>query len=110
MIAFFGLNEKVGNVTYYDSTGQESPFTKPYSEYTAKLIDEEIKKITSKAYEKAKKILSENKKGLVSIAKLLLDKEVIFKQDVESILGKRQWKEVKRIRVNQIKKMIYEHL
>ncbi|MBH76408.1 MAG: peptidase M41 [Flavobacteriales bacterium] len=104
MIAFFGLNEKVGNVTYYDSTGQESPFTKPYSEYTAKLIDEEIKKITSKAYEKAKKILSENKKGLVSIAKLLLDKEVIFKQDVEGILGKRQWKEVKRIRVNQIKK------
>ena len=104
MIAFFGLNEKVGNVTYYDSTGQESPFTKPYSEYTAKLIDEEIKKITSKAYEKAKKILSENKKGLVSIAKLLLNKEVIFKQDVEGILGKRQWKEVKRIRVNQIKK------
>ena len=104
MIAFFGLNEKVGNVTYYDSTGQESPFTKPYSEFTAKLIDEEIKKITSKAYEKAKKILSENKKGLVSIAKLLLEKEVIFKQDVEGILGKRKWKEVKRIRVNQIKK------
>ena len=104
MIAFFGLNEKVGNVTYYDSTGQESPFTKPYSEFTAKLIDEEIKKITSKAYEKAKKILSDNKKGLVSIAKLLLEKEVIFKQDVEGILGKRKWKEVKRIRVNQIKK------
>jgi len=104
MIAFFGLNEKVGNVTYYDSTGQESPFTKPYSEFTAKLIDEEIKKITSKAYEKAKKILSQNKKGLVSIAKLLLEKEVIFKQDVEGILGKRKWKEVKRIRVNQIKK------
>ena len=104
MIAFFGLNEKVGNVTYYDSTGQESPFTKPYSEFTAKLIDEEIKKLTSKAYEKAKKILSENKKGLVSIAKLLLEKEVIFKQDVEVILGKRKWKEVKRIRVNQIKK------
>ncbi len=104
MIAFFGLNEKVGNVTYYDSTGQESPFTKPYSEFTAKLIDEEIKKITSKAYEKAKKILSDNKKGLVLIAKLLLEKEVIFKQDVEGILGKRKWKEVKRIRVNKIKK------
>ncbi len=104
MIAFFGLNEKVGNVTYYDSTGQESPFTKPYSEFTAKLIDEEIKKITSKAYEKAKKILSDNKKGLKLIAKLLLEKEVIFKQDVEGILGKRKWKEVKRIRVNQIKK------
>jgi len=104
MIAFFGLNEKVGNITYYDSTGQESPFTKPYSEFTAKLIDEEIKKITSKAYEKAKKILSENKKGLISIAKLLLEKEVIFKQDVEGILGKRKWKEVERIRVNQIKK------
>ncbi len=104
MIAFFGLNDKVGNVTYYDSSGQDSPFTKPYSEFTAKLIDEEIKKITTEAYNKAKKILSEHKKSLISLAKLLLEKEVIFKQDVESILGKRKWKAEERIRVNKTKK------
>ena len=57
MIAFFGLNEKIGNVTYYDSSGQDSIFTKPYSEHTAQVIDEEIKKITQKAYMTAKKIL-----------------------------------------------------
>ena len=101
MIAFFGLNDKVGNVTYYDSSGQDSPFTKPYSEFTAKLIDEEIKKITSEAYNKAKKILSKHKKSLISLAELLLEKEVIFKQDVENILGKRKWKEEKRIRINK---------
>ncbi len=104
MIAFFGLNDKVGNVTYYDSSGQDSPFTKPYSEFTAKLIDEEIKKITTEAYNKAKKILSEHKKSLISLAKLLLEKEVIFKQDVEKILGKRKWKAEERIRVNKTKK------
>ena len=104
MIAFFGLNEKVGNVTYYDSSGQDSPFTKPYSEFTAKLIDEEIKKITTQAYTTAKKILSKHKKSLIELANLLLEKEVIFKKDVENILGKRKWKEVERIRVNKIKK------
>ena len=101
MIAFFGLNDKVGNVTYYDSSGQDSPFTKPYSEFTAKLIDEEIKKITSEAYKKAKEILSKHKESLISLAELLLEKEVIFKKDVENILGKRKWKEEKKIRVNK---------
>ena len=104
MIAFFGLNEKVGNVTYYDSSGQDSPFTKPYSEFTAKLIDEEIKKITTEAYTRAKQILSKQKKSLIELANLLLEKEVIFKKDVENILGKRKWKEVERIRVNKIQK------
>jgi len=104
MIAFFGLNDKIGNVTYYDSSGQDSPFTKPYSEYTAKLIDEEIKKITNEAYNKAKKILTKHKKSLIKLSELLLEKEVIFKKDVENILGKRKWKEVERIRVNKIKK------
>ena len=104
MIAFFGLNDKIGNVTYYDSSGQDSPFTKPYSEYTAKLIDEEIKKITTEAYNRAKKILTKHKKSLITLSELLLEKEVIFKKDVENILGKRKWKEVERIRVNKIKK------
>ena len=101
MIAIFGLNDKVGNVTYYDSSGQDSPFTKPYSEFTAKLIDEEIKKITSEAYKKAKDILSKHKKSLISLSELLLEKEVIFRKDVEKILGKRKWKEEERIRVNK---------
>ena len=104
MIAFFGLNEKIGNVTYYDSSGQDSIFTKPYSEYTAQVIDEEIKKITQKAYITAKKILEKNKNSLSKIAKLLLEKEVIFKDDVEKILGKRKWKKEERMRVSQIKK------
>jgi len=104
MIAFFGLNEQIGNVTYYDSSGQDSIFTKPYSEHTAQLIDIEIKKITQKAYLTAKKILQKNKEGLSKIANLLLDKEVIFKDDVEKILGKRKWKKEERIRVSQIKK------
>ena len=104
MIAFFGLNEKIGNVTYYDSSGQDSIFTKPYSEHTAQVIDEEIKKITQKAYITAKKILGKNKASLSKIAKLLLEKEVIFKDDVEKILGKRKWKKEERIRVSQIKK------
>jgi len=104
MIAFFGLNEKIGNVTYYDSSGQDSIFTKPYSEHTAQVIDEEIKKITQKAYMTAKKILGKNKESLSKIAKLLLEKEVIFKDDVEKILGKRKWKKEERIRVSQIKK------
>ena len=104
MIAFFGLNEKIGNVTYYDSSGQDSIFTKPYSEHTAQVIDEEIKKITQKAYITAKKILEKNKNSLSKIAKLLLEKEVIFKDDVEKILGKRKWKKEERMRVSQIKK------
>ena len=104
MITFFGLNDKIGNVTYYDSSGQESIFTKPYSEQTARVIDEEIKKITQKAYMSAKKILEKNKKSLTKIANLLLEKEVIFKDDVELILGKRKWKKEERMRVSQIKK------
>ena len=104
MIAFFGLNEKIGNVTYYDSSGQDSIFTKPYSEHTAQVIDEEIKKITQKAYLTAKKILQKHKQSLSKIAHLLLEKEVIFKDDVESILGKRKWKKEVRMRVSQIKK------
>ena len=104
MIAFFGLNEKIGNVTYYDSSGQDSIFTKPYSEHTAQVIDEEIKKITQKAYMTAKKILQKNKESLSKIAKLLLEKEVIFKDDVEKILGKRKWKKEERMKVSQIKK------
>ncbi len=90
MVVFFGLNEVVGNVSYYDSTGQSDyNFTKPYSEKTAQVIDEEVSKIVESAYNRAKSILSKNKENLEKLANKLIEKEVIFKEDVEDIFGKR---------------------
>jgi ATP-dependent metalloprotease FtsH len=90
MIVYYGLNEKVGNISYYDSSGQsEYAFTKPYSESTAELIDAEVKKTIEGAYIKTKQLLIEHKEGLSKLANLLLEKEVIFKEDMESIFGKR---------------------
>ena len=92
MVSVFGLNKKIGNRSYYDSSG-ESQFTKPYSEETARVIDEEVSKIIEKAYERAKDILGRNKEKLDALAKRLLEREVIFKDDLEQILGERQWAE-----------------
>lgn len=90
MVSIYGLNDKVGNLSYYDSTGaNEYGFTKPYSEKTAELIDEEVSKMVEAAYARAKKILSENKDLLIKLAEQLLEKEVIFKEDLEAIFGKR---------------------
>jgi ATP-dependent metalloprotease FtsH len=90
MVTIYGLNEKVGNITYYDSSGQqEYSMTKPYSEQTAVIIDEEISKIIEEQYQRAIKILSENKDKLTQLAEILLEKEVIFKDDLEKIFGKR---------------------
>ncbi len=90
MVTVYGLNEKIGNITYYDSTGQsEYNFTKPYSEETARVIDKEIYDIIEKQYKRAIQILSENKDKLITLAELLLEKEVIFKKDLEVIFGKR---------------------
>jgi len=89
-VVYYGLNEKVGNISYYDSTGQsEFSFGKPYSESTAKTIDEEVKKMIDIAYAKTKQILTTNKDKLTLLANKLLDKEVIFKEDLEEIFGKR---------------------
>jgi cell division protease FtsH len=90
MVSVYGLNKRIGNRSYYDSSG-ESQFTKPYSEDTAKVIDEEVSKIIEKAYEKAKELLMAHKEKLDSLARKLLDKEVIFKDDLEEILGARKW-------------------
>jgi AFG3 family protein len=88
MIAFYGLSDKIGNISFYDSTGsQESPFQKPYGEETARLIDEEVRKLVNTAYEKVKKILNEHKEELHRIGELLLEKEVIYKEDLEKIVG-----------------------
>lgn len=92
MVTIYGLNEKLGNISYYDSTGQsEFSLSKPYSEKTAELIDEEVKKMIDQAYERTKKILLENREKLDRLAQALLQKEVIFKEDLEDIFGKRMF-------------------
>lgn len=97
MVSVYGLSDKVGNVSYYDSTGQSSGFTKPYSDETAKLMDEEINRIIEDSYSKTLELLRENISGLKEIAKLLIDKEVIFKEDMQRVLGERNWTEPKSI-------------
>jgi len=93
MVSIYGLNETIGNITYYDSSGQtDYNFSKPYSELTAQVIDKEISKIIEKQYKRAIEILKESKDKLKQLAERLLEKEVIFKDDLENILGKRPFK------------------
>lgn len=90
MVTIYGLNEKLGNITYYDSSGQsEYNFSKPYSEETALIIDKEINGLIENEYQRAIKILEENKDKLIQLADILIEKEVIFKDDLETIFGKR---------------------
>jgi cell division protease FtsH len=90
MVTIYGLNDKIGNVTYYDSSGQsEYSFSKPYSDETAKVIDAEISELIEGQYQRAIKILEENKDKLNQLADILIEKEVIFKDDLETIFGKR---------------------
>ena len=90
MVTIYGLNDKIGNVTYYDSTGQsEYNFSKPYSDETAKVIDKEISELIEGQYQRAIQILEENKDKLNQLADILIEKEVIFKDDLENIFGKR---------------------
>ena len=91
MVAYFGLNKRLGNISYYDSTGQqEYSLQKPYSEKTAEEIDEEVHKLVEESYERAKKLLSENKDKVQTLASMLLEREVIFSDDLEKIFGKRK--------------------
>ncbi|MBE0647321.1 MAG: ATP-dependent zinc metalloprotease FtsH [Bacteroidales bacterium] len=90
MVVYFGLNKVIGNISYYDSSGQsEYSFHKPYSEKTSEVIDQEIRKIVETAYERAKKLILEHKEQLEQLATLLLEKEVIFREDLEHVFGKR---------------------
>jgi len=92
MVTIYGLNDRVGNISFYDSTGQsEYSFGKPYSERTSQTIDEEVSKLVEGQYTRAKRILTENKDKLTALASKLLEKEVIFKEDLEKIFGDRQW-------------------
>ncbi|MBQ2187324.1 MAG: ATP-dependent zinc metalloprotease FtsH [Bacteroidales bacterium] len=97
MVMYYGLDDKIGNVSYYDSTGQqEYSFQKPYSEKTAETIDAEVHKLIEGAYQEALKILEEHKEGLTQLAEKLIDKEVIFTDDLVTIFGERPWKQEER--------------
>lgn len=90
MVAYYGFDDKLGNISYYDSTGrQDNSIQKPYSEATASMIDKQVRNLVSNAYQQSKQILSNHKGELVRVAELLLSKEVIFKEDLENILGSR---------------------
>ena len=92
MVAYYGLDERIGNRSYYDSTGQQDyALTKPFSEKTAEIIDEQVSKLIESAYQEALRILGDNLDGLKQLANKLIDKEVVFGDDLEMIFGKRPW-------------------
>ena len=96
MVVYYGMSDKVGTISYYDSTGQsDMSFTKPYSEQTSQAIDNEVKEIINKAYAMAEQVLDEHRDGMVALAELLLEREVVFTEDVERIFGKRK-KDIER--------------
>ena len=105
MVTVYGLNSEIGNVTYYDSSGNDG-FVKPYSEETGKKIDEEISMMIEAQYERAIQILEGNKDKLTVLADLLLEKEVIFKDDLEKIFGKRPFEDVLPVTESEEKKVI----
>ena len=101
MVAFYGLNKKIGNISYYDSSGQsEYSFSKPFSEETARVIDEEIHLLVENAYATAKELLSNNRDKLNQLAEILLLKEVIFREDLEKIFGKRPFPDHDHVMIN----------
>ncbi len=102
MVTVYGLNDKIGNISFYDSTGQsEYSFGKPYSEHTARMIDEEVRNIVEVQYVRAKRILTENKDKLTALATQLLEKEVIFKEDLEKIFGDRPFAPQEQVALTQ---------
>jgi cell division protease FtsH len=101
MVAFYGLNKKIGNISYYDSSGQnEYSFSKPFSEETARVIDDEIHKMVEDCYSKAKQLLTDNREKLNQLAEILLAKEVIFREDLEKIFGKRLFDDHEHVMIN----------
>ena len=99
MVAYYGLNKKIGNLSYYDSSGQqEYSFGKPFSEKTGEIIDQEISTLVEKAYKRSKEILTEHREQLEALAKRLIEKEVLFSDDLVEIIGKRPWGETLSIK------------
>ncbi len=101
MVTVYGMNDKVGNVSFYDPQ-QENAFTKPYSEETSKIIDQEVRKLIDESFERTKKLLREKKEEVVKLAEALLEKEVLFQSDVETLIGKRPFEEKKLLDVDHI--------
>ena len=103
MVSVYGMNEKLGNISFFDpQQGGEYSFTKPYSDETARMIDEEVRKLIDKAYERTKKLLTEKKAEVEKLAEALLEKEVLFQSDVETLIGKRPFEEKKTLEVGEI--------
>src|SRR5690606_2700143 len=98
MVSVYGMNEKVGNISFYDPQ-QENTFTKPYSEETSRMIDEEVRKLIDTAYEKTKQLLRDKKAEVEKLAEALLEREVLFQSDVEALIGKRPFEEKKVLEV-----------
>lgn len=105
MTSIYGLNERVGNISFYDSQGRDA-FTKPYSEDTAKVIDEEVSKLIEGQYQRALQLLAENQDKLAQLAERLLTSEVIFKEDLEAIFGKRPWDPIEEEKVMPVQDAI----
>ena len=103
MVSIYGLNKRIGNISYYDSQGRDM-FTKPYSDETAKIIDEEVSGLIEAQYSRALKILKKNKTKLIELAEKLLTDEVIFKEDLEAIFGVREWETVEESETKPIVK------
>ena len=99
MITVYGMNDKLGNISYYDPT-QEQTFTKPYSEQTAEMIDTEVRRLIDAAYVRTKALLTEKKEEVEKLAKALLEKEVLFQSDVEELIGKRPFEHKKLLDEN----------
>ncbi len=91
IVVYYGMSEKLSNVSYFDSASSDYSFTKPYSEKTAEIIDREVQSIIAEQYERAKKIIADNKDKHANLSQLLIEKEVIFSEDMENIFGKRPW-------------------
>jgi cell division protease FtsH len=94
MVTIYGMNEKLGNISYYDSKGSEYQFNKPYSETTAREIDEEVRKIIKEAYDRTKKLLKSKQDKLTILAEQLLKKEVLFQSDLEALVGPRPFEQL----------------
>ena len=100
MVTVYGMNDKVGNISFYDPQ-QENAFTKPYSDETAKLIDEEVRKLIDAAYDRTKKLLTDKKHEVETLATALLEREVLFQSDVEALIGKRPFEDKKHLAVEE---------
>ena len=108
MVTVYGMNDKIGNVSFYDPT-QENTFTKPFSEETGKIIDEEVRKLIDEAYVRTKNLLTEKKGDVEKLAKELLTKEVLFQSDVETLIGKRPYEEKKLLDVTEAPPADHKH-